>query len=66
MNAKLQDFVGDYYSINNNLEIMPGPRSKKKEPSRLKLNENNSLFVDIEVVQRMMVHLYDFTPTGMY
>lgn len=57
LNSKFRDFVGDYYSINNELEIPPNSKSKKKESTRLKLNDNNSLFVDIEGVQKTMVNL---------
>lgn len=66
LNSKLRDFVGDYYPIKNTLEIMPGPKSKKKEPMQIELNENNSLFVDVETVQKTMVQLYKFTPAGTY
>ena len=65
MNSKLIDFVGEYYSINNSLEILQDSKSKKKEPIHVKLTENNSLFVDIEQVQRTMVQSYHITPTGM-
>lgn len=66
MNAKLADFVGEYYPIINTLEIPPAPRSKKKESMLIELNEHNSLFVDVETVQKTMVQLYKFTPAGMF
>lgn len=33
MNSKLIDFVGEYYSINNSLEILQDPKSKKRKQS---------------------------------
>jgi hypothetical protein len=65
MNLKLRDYVGDYYAIRNTLEILPGLRAKNKDPERLTLNENNSIFVDVEAVQRTMVTLYGITPLGI-
>jgi len=66
MNAKLQDFIGDYYSINNSLEIQPSTKAKKKEVVRVELTAKNSFFVEVKVVQRTMVTLYNFTPEGMF
>jgi hypothetical protein len=66
MNAKLRDFVGDYYSISNILEIQPSTKSKKKETVRVELTTKNSFFVDVEMVQRTMVALYNFTPEGVF
>ena len=34
LNNKLRDFVGDYYPIKNTLEILPGLKSKKKNPCK--------------------------------
>ena len=65
MNSKLIDFAGEYYSINNSLEILQDPKSKKKETIHVKLTGYNSFFVDIEQIQRTMVQLYHITPTGM-
>jgi len=45
---------------------MLGPKSKKNESMQIKLNENNSLFIDVETVEKTMVELYKFTPTGTY
>ena len=66
MNAKLADFVGEYYPIINTLEIPPALQSKKKESMLIELNEHNSLFVDVEIVQRTMVQLYKFTLVGTF
>ena len=66
MNAKLQDFVGDYYSISNILEIQPSTKSKKKEIVRVELTTKNSFFVDVKMVQRTMVALYNFMPEGVF
>jgi len=62
LNSKFKDFVGEYYSINNQVVISPFAKSKKKESVKLKLDEFNSLFVDVEQVQRTMVNLYRITP----
>lgn len=37
---------------------------KKKEPQMLQLNESNNLFVDVEVVQRIIISLYRITTEG--
>jgi len=66
MNAKLQDFVGNYYSVDNNLKIEPSTKSKKKEIVRVELTTKNSFFVDAEMVQRTMVTLYNFSLEGMF
>lgn len=64
LNSKLTDFVGQYYSINNSIEFPVGSKSKKKEPVKIKLTSHNSLFCDIEAVQRTMVLLYQITLAG--
>ena len=69
LNLKLKDFVGDYYHINNTHEVAP-PRasSKTKQPKdkMIVLNDRNTFFADIEVVQRTMVALYGITEAGMW
>jgi len=65
MNSKLSDFVGQYYSINNFLDISSQAKSKNKQPDHVQLTAKNSLFVDIEQMQRTMVQLYRITPEGM-
>ena len=71
LNSRLKDLVGDYYHIDNMLELVApasvtNGKGKKKNPdiSRVVLTTKNSLFVDIEVVQRTMVKLYKFTTEG--
>ena len=71
LNSRLKDLVGDYYHIDSTLELVAlasvtNGKGKKKKPniSRVVLTTKNSLFVDIEVVQRMMVKLYKFTTEG--
>ncbi len=71
LHSKLKDLVGDYYHINSTLEIqskasMTSTKGKKRkaEITRVILTAKNSLFVDIEHVQRTMVKLYGFTTEG--
>ena len=71
LNSRLKDLVGDYYYIDSTLELVAptsvtNGKGKKKNPdiSRVVLTTKNSLFVDIEVVQRTMVKLYKFTTEG--
>lgn len=71
LNSKLKDLVGDYYYIDSTLELLAQVsvtnakgRKKKSEITRVVLTKKNSLFVDIEVVQRTMVKLYGFTTEG--
>ena len=66
LNLKLSQYVGEYYSINETLMVPPSVKSAKKEPVKVTLNEMNSLFCDIEQVQRTMVLLYGFTLDGTY
>lgn len=65
LNAKLIDFVGDYYSLNSEVEFQSKKGSKKKDLVHVKLTEHNSFFVDVEQVQRTMVELYRITPEGI-
>ena len=64
LNSKLHEFVGEYYHIDDNLVIPPNSKSKKKKPQQIVLNEMNSIFVDVEAVQRTMVRLYEIAPEG--
>lgn len=64
LNLKLGEYVGDYHSINNTLEVPATAKSKAKDPIKVRLNDNNSLFVDVEQVQRTMVELYNVTHKG--
>lgn len=64
LNLKLSEYVGKYYSIVSTLEVTPPPKSKSKDLVKVSLNEFNSIFVDVEQVQRTMVELYEITPSG--
>jgi hypothetical protein len=66
LNLKLDEYVGEYYSIEDTLEIQPPSKSKKKEPIKVILNDSNTLFVDLERVQQTMVKMYDITPKGNF
>jgi hypothetical protein len=57
--------MGDYSSIYNTLKILSCPKTKNKKAKRIELNENNSLFMDIEAVQKSKVTLYNFTLAGV-
>lgn len=66
MNAKLPQFIGEYYSIEGR-RIIPEVRVAGKVITSAKeviLDSNNSLFVDLEVVQRSMVMFYEMTIEG--
>ena len=65
-NLKLGEYVGNYHSINNSLEVPATVKSKSKDPIHIKLNDNNSFFADVEQVQRTMVELYDITLEGTF
>ena len=69
LNMKLKDFVGDYYHINNTHEVAPARTSSKTKNGKdnmIVLNDKNTFFADIEVVQRTMVALYGITEEGMW
>jgi len=73
LNSKLKDLIGEYYYIDSTLELVAQVpvtnakgKKKKSEITRVVLTSKNSLFVDIEVVQRTMVKLYGFTTEGNY
>jgi len=65
LNLKLLEYVGAYYSICDILEVVAPNKAKNKEPIRVRLNDSNNFFVDVEQVQRTMVDLYNFTLEGM-
>jgi hypothetical protein len=62
LNLKLQEYVGEYYPIISTLKA--SPTGNNKEHVLVSLNEYNSLFTDVEQVQRTMVELYGITPQG--
>lgn len=66
LNLKLLEYVGEHYSINESLMVPPSAKSTKKEPVKVTLNEMNSLFCDVEQVQRTMVRFYGLTLDGTY
>jgi len=61
LNLKLRDYIGDYKFINDTLQVPTSKGSKMKDPVTVKLNDFNSLFADVEQVQRTMVQLYGIT-----
>lgn len=66
MNAKLPQFIGEYYNIEGR-RVIPAVRQGKKEITPAKeviLHSKNNLFVDLEVVQRSMVLFYNITVEG--
>lgn len=64
LNGNLRDLVGDYKHVSSVLEVQAST-SKTKDKSKEKglkmekivLNDKNTMFVDIEAVQRTMVKL---------
>ena len=69
LNMKLKDFVGDYYYINASQEVAPTRTSSKTRNEKDKmivLNDKNTFFADIEVVQRTMVASYGITKEGKW
>ena len=66
MNSKLPQFIGEYYSIEGR-RMIPEVRVAGKVTTSAKeviLDSKNSLFVDLEVVQRLMVMFYEITVEG--
>lgn len=66
MNAKLPQFIGDYYHIEGR-RIIPEVRVGKtivKQAKEVILNNKNNLFARLEVVQRSIVLFYDVTVEG--
>lgn len=68
MNAKLPQFIGEYYHIEGR-RVIPAVRQGRKEITPAKeviLHSKNNLFVDLEVVQRSMVLFYNITVEGAW
>jgi hypothetical protein len=73
LNGNLRDLVGDYRHVSSVLEVR-ARTSKSKDKSKGKglkmekivLNDKNTMFVDIEAVQRTMVKLYGVTEAGIF
>lgn len=66
MNAKLPQFIGDYYHIEGRriiLEVRVGKTIVKKAKEVI-LKDKNNLFARLEVVQWSMVLFYDVTVEG--
>jgi hypothetical protein len=70
LNSNLPEFIVDYQHIEGRYTA-PAPK-KKQVGSKvvpildLKLDDKNSLFIDLEVVQRSMVKFYDTTKEGTW
>jgi len=71
LNSKLGELVGQCTHINNSLEIAASKgkllekgKGKGRQYERLVLNEKNTLFTDVEAVQRSIVKVYGITPEG--
>ena len=65
LNLKLNEYIGEYYSLTESLEVPPTRNSKDKESIKVSLNKNDSIFIDVEQVQCTMVELYGITPEGL-
>ena len=66
LNLKLSKHVEEYYSINETFMVPPSAKFAKKDLVKVTLNEMNSLFCDVEQVQRTMMLLYGLTLEGTY
>jgi len=66
LNLKLNEYIGEYYSLNETLVVPTSIEAKSKDPVKVCLNEMNSLFVNVEQVQQTMVQRYTLTPSGMF
>jgi hypothetical protein len=70
LNSNLPEFIGNYQHIEGRYTAL-APK-KKQVGSKvapildLKLDDKNSLFIDLEVVQRSMVKFYDITEEGTW
>jgi hypothetical protein len=67
LNANLPQFVGEYYHIEGRMTLPTTSKTTKKcddRPKDVVLNDKNSLFTDLEVVQQSMVIFYDITVAG--
>ena len=66
MNAKLPQFIGDWYHIEGRriiLEVRVGKKIVHAQKEVI-LDEKNNLFAELEVVQRSMILFYDITLEG--
>jgi len=73
LNGNLRDMVGDYKYVCNVLEVPTSAKNSKDKSKekglqieRIVLNDKNTIFVDIEAVQRTMVKLYGITQDGIF
>jgi FtsZ-binding cell division protein ZapB len=65
LNANLPQFIGDYYHIDGRMVLAAPKRTKTNViPKEVILNDKNTLYVDLEVVQRSMVMFYGMTEAG--
>jgi len=63
INGSLSELIVDYYSLSNTFEVAAKMKGYK-ELEFLTLNNFNSFFVDLEVVQQTMVQLYSILVEG--
>ena len=73
LNGNLRNMVGDYKHVCNVLEVTTSSKNSKDKSKekglqieRIVLNDKNTMFVDIEAVQRTMVKLYGITQDGIF
>ena len=69
LNANLPQFIGQYYHAEGRMELPAVSKKTKKSEEQRKevvLDEKNSLFTDLEVVQQSMVIFYGITESGMH
>jgi hypothetical protein len=72
LNSNLRDFVGQYYHINNSLEVearksrLEKGRAKGLQYEKIILTDKNTFFIDVEAVQRTIVQLYGISSEGLY
>jgi hypothetical protein len=69
LNANLPQFIGQYYHAEGRMELPTVSRKSEKSEEQRKevvLDEKNSLFTDLEVVQQSMVIFYGITESGMH
>lgn len=68
LNANFPRFIGEYKHIEGRFIPPPPTRTSDKAVvvKEVKLDEKNSLFVELEAVQRSMVLFYGITEEGMY
>ena len=69
LNANLPQYIGEYYHGEGRLTLPSTSKKNKTSEDMVKevvLTEKNSLFTDLEVVQRSMVIFYGITKEGVF